>query len=592
MNEVELLAPAKNLETAIAAINSGADAIYIGANNFGARVNASNPLDDIEKLVNYAHKFYVRVHVTINTILNNEELNSAIELVKNLYNIGVDAIIVQDMGLIKASIDGKIPPIQIHASTQCDNRTLEKVKFFNDIGVSRVILARELSLDKISEICKNVDCEIETFVHGALCVSYSGQCYMSYANGGRSANRGECAQPCRKKYSLIDEDGKYYAKSKYLLSLKDFNASKNIEKLINAGVKSFKIEGRLKDKNYVKNVTAYYNELINKYACRTSSGKVFLDFEPNVQKTFNRGYTDYFLNGRSECYNFMSPKSIGIHVGVVKAVGKDYFETDAVLNPQDGICYFKEDKLLGFLVNKVVGNRVYPNNAEGIFAGAKLYKNFDNEFEKILNSSKTVRKIGVKFELYNDKIIAKDEDNNIVLVNLPKGEPANNPSKVLQTFENQLSKLGESEYYLTSFDINADNLPFLKISAINEIRRVLLQKLTKIRMDSYKKIPQKPIGYAQFPVDKLNYNANVYNDEAKAFYESCGCKIEQSALESYKNIPNGIVLMTSKHCLKYAFGLCSKTSKFGKKLYLEDESGKKYPLCFNCKNCEMQVLNP
>lgn len=592
MNEVELLAPAKNLETAIAAINSGADAIYIGANNFGARVNASNPLDDIEKLVNYAHKFYVRVHVTINTILNNEELNSAIELVKNLYNIGVDAIIVQDMGLIKASIDGKIPPIQIHASTQCDNRTLEKVKFFNDIGVSRVILARELSLDKISEICKNVDCEIETFVHGALCVSYSGQCYMSYANGGRSANRGECAQPCRKKYSLIDEDGKYYAKSKYLLSLKDFNASKNIEKLINAGVKSFKIEGRLKDKNYVKNVTAYYNELINKYACRTSSGKVFLDFEPNVQKTFNRGYTDYFLNGRTDCYNFLSPKSIGMCVGVIKAVGKDYFETDAALNPQDGICYFKEDKLLGFLVNKVVGNRVYPNNAEGIFAGAKLYKNFDNEFEKILNSSKTVRKIGVKFELYNDKIIAKDEDNNIVLVNLPKGEPANNPSKVLQTFENQLSKVGESEYYLTSFDINADNLPFLKISAINEIRRVLLQKLTKIRMDSYKKIPQKPIGYAQFPVDKLNYNANVYNDEAKAFYESCGCKIEQSALESYKNIPNGIVLMTSKHCLKYAFGLCSKTSKFGKKLYLEDESGKKYPLCFNCKNCEMQVLNP
>ena len=592
MKEVELLAPAKNLETAIAAINSGADAIYIGANNFGARVNASNPLDDIEKLVNYAHKFYVRVHVTINTILNNEELNSAIELVKNLYNIGVDAIIVQDMGLIKASIDGKIPPIQIHASTQCDNRTLEKVKFFNDIGVSRVILARELSLEQISKICKNVDCEIETFVHGALCVSYSGQCYMSYANGGRSANRGECAQPCRRKYSLIDEDRKYYAKDKYLLSLKDFNVSKSIEKLIDAGVKSFKIEGRLKDKNYVKNVTSYYNELINKYASRTSSGKVFLDFEPNVQKTFNRGYTDYFLNGRTECYNFLSPKSIGICVGVVKFVGKDYFETDAVLNPQDGICYFKEDKSFGFLVNKVVGNRVYPNNITGIFAGAKLYRNFDNEFEKILNSSKTVRKIGVKFELYNDKIIAKDEDNNIVSVNLPKGESANNPSKVLQTFENQLSKLGESDYYLMSFDINAANLPFLKISAINEIRRGLLQKLTKVRVDNYKKMTQKPIGYTQFPVDNLNYNANVYNDEAKAFYEFCGCKIEQPALETSKNIPGGTVLMTSKHCLKYAFGLCSKISPFSKKLYLEDESGKKYPLCFNCKNCEMQVLNP
>ena len=591
MKKIELLAPAKNLETAIAAINSGADAIYIGANNFGARVNASNPLADIEKLVNYAHKFYVKVHVTINTILNNDELNSAIELVKKLYNIGVDAIIVQDMGLIKASIDGKIPPIQIHASTQCDNRTLEKVKFFNDIGVSRVILARELSTEKISEICKNVDCEIETFVHGALCVSYSGQCYMSYANGGRSANRGECAQPCRKKYSLVDEDGKYYAKNKYLLSLKDFNASKSIEKLINAGVKSFKIEGRLKDKNYVKNVTAYYNELINKYACRTSSGKVFLDFEPNVQKTFNRGYTDYFLNGRSECYNFMSPKSIGIHVGVVKAVGKDYFETDAVLNPQDGICYFKEDKLLGFLVNKVVENRVYPNNLSGIYTGAKLYRNFDSEFEKVLNSSKTVRKIGVNLKLYNDKITAEDEDKNMVSLVLPNGESAKNPSKVLQTFENQLSKMGDSYYYLMSLEIKAQTLPFLKVSIINEIRRELLQKLTSERLRNYKRLPQKPICYSPFPQKELYYNSNIYNKEAKVFYESCGCKIEQMALESSKNISQGTILMTSKHCLKYAFGLCSKTSRFNKNLYLEDETGKKYPLDFNCSKCEMQVLN-
>lgn len=591
MKKVELLAPAKNLETAIAAINSGADAIYIGANNFGARVNASNPLADIEKLVNYAHKFYVRVHITINTILNNEELISAVELVKNLYNIGVDAIIVQDMGLIKASIEGKIPPIQIHASTQCDNRTLEKVKFFSEIGVSRVILARELSLEQISEICKNVDCEVETFVHGALCVSYSGQCYMSYANGGRSANRGECAQPCRKKYSLIDDDRKYYAKNKYLLSLKDFNASKSIDKLINAGVKSFKIEGRLKDKNYVKNVTAYYNELINKYACRTSSGRVFLDFEPNVQKTFNRGYTDYFLNGRTECYNFMSPKSIGMCVGVVKSVGKDYFETDANLNLQDGICYFKDDKLFGFLVNKVVGNRVYPNNITGIFDGAKLYRNFDNEFEKILNSSKTVRKIGVKFELYDDKIIAKDEDNNMVSIVLPKGEYADNPVKVLQTFEKQLSKVGDSDYYLMSLDINAEELPFLKISVINEIRRDLLQKLTTERINNYKKTVQKPICYAQFPVHKLNYNANIYNDEAKSFYETCGCKIENMALEASKNIPQKTVLMTSKHCLKYAFGLCSKTTQFNKNLYLEDEVGKKYPLKFDCSKCEMQVLS-
>ena len=252
MNKIELLSPAKNFETAVAAINCGADAIYIGASDFGARVNASNSLENIEKLVEYAHKFYVRVHVTINTILKDEELPLALDLIKKLYKIGIDAIIVQDMALVKASIEGKIPPVQVHASTQCNNRTLDKVKFFDKIGVSRVILARELSLEQIKNICKNTNCEIETFIHGALCVSYSGQCYLSYANGGRSANRGECAQPCRKKYTLIDEDGKVYLKDKYLLSLKDFNASAYIQKLIKYGVKSFKIEGRLKDVNYVK----------------------------------------------------------------------------------------------------------------------------------------------------------------------------------------------------------------------------------------------------------------------------------------------------------------------------------------------------
>ena len=350
MKCVELLAPAKNLETAIAAINSGADAIYIGAEDFGARKNAPNSLSDIEKLVNYAHKFYVRIHVVINTILNDTELDKAVKLVKKLYNIGVDAIIVQDMGLIKAAIDGKIPPIQIHASTQCDNRTLEKAKFFNDLGLSRVILARELSLEKIEEICENTDCEVETFIHGALCVSYSGQCYFSYANGGRSANRGECAQPCRKKYSLIDEKGKVILKDKYLLSLKDFNASDSIEKLISCGVKSFKIEGRLKDINYVKNVVAYYNDLLNKYAQRTSSGKIFLDFEPDTDKTFNRGYTDYFLNGRGQCFNFLSPKSRGQKLGKVKRICHNYFEIDADLNPQDGLCFIKDGEMSGFLV--------------------------------------------------------------------------------------------------------------------------------------------------------------------------------------------------------------------------------------------------
>ena len=291
MNKVELLAPAKDKETAFAAIDCGADAVYIGAPDFGARRSVPNSLEDIKEVVDYAHKFYARVHVTINTILTDEELEKAKDLIKNLYEIGVDAIIVQDMGILKLAIECELPPIPIHASTQCDNRTLERVKFFEQLGVSRVILARELSIEEIKNICKNTKVEIETFIHGALCVSYSGQCYMSYAIGGRSANRGECAQACRKKYSLIDDEGNFIAKDKYLLSLRDFNASRHIQELIKAGVKSFKIEGRLKDINYVKNVVAFYRKEIDKYTEKISSGKVNLDFEPNLNKTFNRGYT-------------------------------------------------------------------------------------------------------------------------------------------------------------------------------------------------------------------------------------------------------------------------------------------------------------
>lgn len=275
MKKVELLAPAKDKKTAIAAINSGCDAIYIGASNFGARKKVPNSLEDIKEIVDYAHKFYVKVHVTVNTVLTDDELFQAKELIQKLYDIGVDAVIVQDMGIFKLALDGELPPIVLHASTQCDNRTLEKVKFFDNMGISRVILARELSLEQIKEICQNSNTEIETFIHGALCVSYSGQCYFSHYIGGRSANRGECAQACRKKYTLVDENGKIIAKDKYLLSMKDFNASRHLKDLIDAGVKSFKIEGRLKDENYVKNVVAYYRQEIDKFARKTSSGKFF-----------------------------------------------------------------------------------------------------------------------------------------------------------------------------------------------------------------------------------------------------------------------------------------------------------------------------
>ncbi len=310
---IELLAPAKDKETAIIAIESGADAVYIGSPKFGARQAVGNSLEDIKEVVDYAHKFYVKVHVTINTILTDDELEQAQKLIYKLYEIGVDAIIVQDMGIFKLAIDGKLPPIPIHASTQCDNRTLEKAKFFDNMGISRVILARELSIEQIKEICKNCNAEIETFIHGALCVSYSGQCYLSHYIGGRSANRGECAQACRKKYTLVDEDGKVIAKDKYLLSLRDFNASKHIKKLIDAGVKSFKIEGRLKDKNYVKNVVAFYRQEIDKFAEKDSSGKIFSDFVPDVNKSFNRGFTDYFLDGRKNV-STLKPRKLSANI--------------------------------------------------------------------------------------------------------------------------------------------------------------------------------------------------------------------------------------------------------------------------------------
>src|SRR5574344_207078 len=378
---LELLAPAKNKECAFAAIDFGADAVYIGANSFGARKNATNSISDIKEIVDYAHKFNVKIYVTVNTILKDNELKQAEELVKNLKNINVDALIIQDMALIEIA---KKFDMQIHASTQCDNRTVQKVKFLQDIGFSRVVLARELSLTQIKEIRKCTNVELEAFVHGALCVSYSGQCYLSFANGGRSANRGECAQPCRKRYTLIDDKGKIIAKDKYLLSLKDFNASKHLKNLINYGVKSFKIEGRLKDINYVKNIINFYRNEIDKITPKTSSGKVFTNFIPDINKTFNRNYTDYFLENRKKTFNFNSPKFVGAKIGKISKIGKNYFELDTKneLHAQDGLCYFENNEIKGFLINKIDNNKIYPAKLLEIKIGTELFRNVDSEFNK------------------------------------------------------------------------------------------------------------------------------------------------------------------------------------------------------------------
>ena len=596
---VELLAPAKDKETAIAAINAGADAIYTGAVKFGARQNASNSLEDIKEIVDYAHKFNVKVHVTLNTILTDDELKEAEKLIHKLYEIGVDALIVQDMGILELAIEGKLPPVELHASTQCNNRTLEKVKFFQNIGVKRVILARELTLSEIEHICEEVrksdfnpDMEIEVFIHGALCVSYSGQCYLSASIGGRSANRGECAQPCRKKYSLVDEDGKVYAKDKYLLSLKDFNASKHIERLINAGVKSFKIEGRLKDSGYVKNVTAYYRKEIDKYAEKTSSGQIFTDFEPDLNKSFNRGFTDYFLPSvtpdkkgrRKNINNFDTPKSLGEKIGrVEKLIKGGFILNSAKLNPQDGLCYFSDGELLGCLVNRAEGNKIYPNNPGEIKEGTVIYRNFNSEFDRILKNSKTARKIGVKFVLKDKILTAADEDGNTAQVPAASGEPTKNPDKMRLTLETQLAKTGESDFYAESIEILG--IPdFMPVSIVNEMRRKILSDLSAKRLENYKRPIQTPLKYAKFPLETYDYHANVLNKTAKQFYKNCGCEITEEALEKTYNFIEK-ELMCTKYCLKFAFDMCGVK----KNLFLTDEKGKKYPLKFDCKNCRMII---
>lgn len=580
--QIELLAPAKNKECAISAINYGADAVYIGANSFGARQNASNNLDDIKKVVEYAHKFYVKIYCTVNTILDDNEFLNAVKLIEKLYEIGVDGIIVQDMGILELSIQGKLPPIPLFASTQCDNRNLEKVKFFDEIGIQRVILARELSLNEIKNICDNTTTEIETFVHGALCVSYSGQCYLSQTIGGRSANRGECAQPCRKKYTLIDDKGNVIAENKHLLSLKDFNASKHIEELINAGVSSFKIEGRLKDENYIKNVVAYYRKKLDKISEKTSSGKVFLDFEPDVNKSFNRGFTDYFLEKRGKIFNFDTPKSIGEKIGKIENIGKNYFIIkNHNLHAQDGL-YFNG---YGCLVNRVDGDKIYPNKMDNIKVGLVVYRNQDVEFEKQLKISKTKRQIKVNIQVFDNKITAIDEDKNYAEIDFKFEEKAQNQEKMADNFQKQLHKTGESYFYCENIEIKSENLPFLPVSKINELRKNLFEKLMQERLKNYKKQEQKPLKYAKYPLREMDFRANVHNKFAKEFYEKCGCKIIEKSIESGTSTKEKPI-MTTKHCLKYAFNLCKKPVN----LFLIDEKNKKYKLTFDCKNCRMQIF--
>ena len=600
--KIELLAPARNLECGIEAINHGADAVYIGAPKFGARAAAVNSLEDIAALVEYAHLYNVRIYVTVNTILKEEELKEPEEMIRELYRIGVDALIVQDMAIAKL----ELPPIPLHASTQMDNRTVDKVRFLRDAGFRQVVLARELSLreiGKIHEACPDIP--LEVFVHGALCVSYSGQCYVSQACFGRSANRGECAQFCRLPFSLVDAEGKMIAKDKHLLSLKDLNQSEELEALLDAGASSLKIEGRLKDVSYVKNVTAAYRQKLDaifarrKEYTRASSGKCRFDFKPQLDKSFSRGFTHYFLHGRSkDIFSFDTPKSLGEEMGTMKESRGNYLTVAGVksFSNGDGVCYLDEQgRLQGFRINRVDGNKLYPQEMPRIKPRTMLYRNFDQEFERILARKSSERKIAVCILLaennFGFSLTMTDEDDNSVTLTLPRDrEPARTPQA--DNLKNQLAKLGNTPFEAERIDIDFSENWFIPASVLSELRRQLVEQLIIARKVNYRRelAVWKPTTHT-FPQQTLSYLGNVMNTRAASFYQDHGVKEVEPAYE--KQPVEAAVLMFCKHCLRYSMGWCPihqrERSPYKEPYYLVGTDGKKFRLSFDCKNCQMKV---
>ena len=601
---IELLAPAKNLECGMAAIDHGADAVYIGAPRFGARASAGNSVDDIRKLADYAHIFHARVYVTVNTILRDDELADTERMIWQLYEAGVDALIVQDMAVMRMSL----PPIALHASTQMDNRTVEKVKFLADVGFTQIVLARELSLDEISRVHQSVpDTTLEVFVHGALCVSYSGQCYVSDACYGRSANRGECAQFCRLAFNMEDAEGRVIARNKHMLSLKDLNQSDRLEQVLDAGASSLKIEGRLKDVTYVKNVVAFYRAQLDKIIKRrkeyrrSSSGKVTLGFIPQLDKSFNRGFTHYFLEGRNpDIYSFDTPKSLGEEMGVVKEMRENNFTVAGFksFNNGDGLCYMDESgRLHGFRVNRVEGNRLFPQEMPPrLISRTRIYRNFDQKFEQMLSRKSAERKIGVKALLgetpFGLLLTLEDEDGISVSVSCEyKREQAR--SSQVKNLHTQLGKLGNTPFELTSLEIEWTDNWFVPSSVLAEWRRRVVELLLSARRINLRRLPVGvKKGAPPFPTTKLSYMGNVMNREAKAFYQAYGVTDIQPAFEMVK--PEGEqVVMTCRHCLRYSMGWCPvhhrKSSPFREPYYIVSADGRRFRLEFDCKHCQMKV---
>jgi len=610
MKSVELLSPAKNLATGIVAINAGADAVYIGAPKFGARHAAGNSLGDINQLISYAHKYHAKVYVALNTILFDHELEEAQQLVQQIYEQGADALIIQDMGILEMDL----PPISIHASTQADNRTIEKVHFHEKVGVSRVVLARELSLEQISEIRANTTIELESFIHGSLCVSYSGQCYLSCASGNRSGNRGECAQPCRLPYTLLNTEHQVISDKKHWLSLKDMNQSNNIESLILAGVNSLKIEGRLKEESYVKNVTLHYRKAIDKLLDsgkeykKASLGSPTHRFEPDPEKSFNRGFSTYFMNERTdEITSEQTSQSLGKYIGMVDYVTKSWFSIikETEIHNGDGFCFFnKENQLTGLRVNKVEDGKIYVYESELPAKNTKIYRNFDHQFEKQVTGDNSIRKINTMFTLsevptgfsLHAKLL--ELENTISVSELLEIEktPAQNIPLALETLTKQLSKSGDSIFEVIKVEINTDNTYFVPAGKLNELRRNRLNALQQKLLELHPKI-SKPIvpNDFPFPEKQIDFNGNVSNRLAEQFYQRHGVeKIEYSLETNYKRERK--VVFTSKHCIKYQLKQCYKhpnfiedKSTFPK--FLVNPSGKEFLISYDCKNCEMNLLD-
>jgi putative protease len=604
MKQIELLAPAKNLETGMAAINYGADAIYIGAPKFGARSAVGNTLEDIAKLIEYAHKYWAKVYIAMNTILYDHELKEAEKLIHELYKLGADALIVQDMAILEMNL----PPIELHASTQTHNYDLDRIKFLEKAGFSRIILARELSLEQIQEIRKNTSVELEYFIHGALCVSLSGQCYFSQAVGGRSANRGECSQACRMKYDLVDEDGKVIAKDKHLLSLKDLNLSGHLKELVESGICSLKIEGRLKDSSYLKNVTSHYRQELDtifenspKFK-KASSGQVHPDFTPDLDKTFNRGFTSYFFSGRiPEIANFYTPKSMGKEIGKIVAVRKDHFiiDTKFEIHNGDGLCFFNRNKLLkGIQVNGVKGKQIFPNEMNMLVEGASLYRNNDHEFAKTLKKDHAVRRISVdlklEFQENELRLFATDEDGVEASAQLQQEfELARNTDMAITNLRKQLSKSGDSIYSINAIECQFSQAPFVQAKTLNELRRKTLDHLSENRISALQPHQRRTlVNHPKYPSKKLNYMGNVVNCKAEEFYHKCGVEEIEKGFELQSDY-SGKTIMTTKHCLRYEFGLCNKElstqNKNNKALYLVDNKNR-YKLEFHCQRCEMKII--